>query len=109
MKTISMKTISIKASVAAAMIAGTMTATPALAEQGESVTVSYNDLNLASPSGIAALDRRIDRAAMQVCGISRHMAHRQLPSTQQRACYRETLEKLEREVALVIDRRRAAG
>ncbi len=102
-----MKTISLNAALAAAMIAAT--ATPAMAEQGESVVVSYNDLNLTTPAGLAALDRRIDRAAMRVCGISRYMAHRQLPTTQQRACYQETLEKLEQEVAILIDRRRNAG
>ncbi|WP_162925336.1 UrcA family protein [Aurantiacibacter odishensis] len=104
-----MKTISIKASLAAALVAGATVGAPAFAEEGELVTVSYNDLNLATPGGIAALDRRIDRAAMRVCGIKRHMAHRQLPTSQQRTCYRETLDKLEREVALIVDRRRGAG
>jgi UrcA family protein len=32
-----------------------------------SVTVSYADLNLATPEGMAALTRRIDRAADRVC------------------------------------------
>lgn len=104
-----MKTISLNAGLVAAMIAAAATATPAMAEQGESVVVSYNDLNLTTPAGLAALDRRIDRAAMRVCGISRYMAHRQLPTTQQRACYHETLDKLEQEVAILINRRRNAG
>ena len=104
-----MKTISMKAGLAAAMIAGTMAATPALAEKAESVRVTYHDLNLTTPGGLAALDRRIDRAAMRVCGISRYAAHRQLPSVEARTCYRETLEKLEKEVAIVLDERRAAG
>jgi UrcA family protein len=34
------------------------------------VTVPYGDLNLGTPAGIAALDRRLDRAVERVCGDS---------------------------------------
>ena len=42
---------------------------PTLA-RGETVTeqVPYGDLNLASPAGVQALDRRLDRAVERVCG-----------------------------------------
>ena len=42
-------------------------ATPAAA-QGDSITIGYGDLNLASQAGRAALDQRIDGAARQLCG-----------------------------------------
>lgn len=43
-------------------------ATPALANaQTESRTVQIGDLDLNKPAGVAALDRRIDRAARQIC------------------------------------------
>jgi UrcA family protein len=45
-----------------------LTATPAIAQGANSVRVPYGDLNLASQSGIAALDRRLDRAVERVCG-----------------------------------------
>ena len=45
-----------------------LTATPAIAQASHTVRVPYGDLNLASQSGIAALDRRLDRAVERVCG-----------------------------------------
>ena len=45
-----------------------LTATPAIAQGANSVKVPYGDLNLGSPAGIAALDRRLDRAVKSVCG-----------------------------------------
>lgn len=41
--------------------------TPASAEP-VSVEVEYTDLNLSDPAGLAALDRRIERAISRVCG-----------------------------------------
>jgi UrcA family protein len=41
-------------------------AVPAAAE---SRLVRYDDLNLSSPAGIERLERRIDGAARQVCGL----------------------------------------
>lgn len=59
--------------LAAAVVAAglsTLTAvSPAMASDG-SVAVQHDDLNLRSPSGRAALDRRIERAARSVCGTA---------------------------------------
>lgn len=41
-------------------------AAPASAEQ---IAVPYSDLNLASEKGRNLLERRIDRAAREVCGV----------------------------------------
>jgi UrcA family protein len=46
-------------------------AVPAFAQQDADVlqrAVSYADLDLTSPAGVAAFDRRIDAAVTQVCG-----------------------------------------
>ena len=40
------------------------------ASEQQSVRVSFADLNLASPGGRAALDRRLSRAVDQVCGMA---------------------------------------
>ncbi|MBO9518064.1 MAG: UrcA family protein [Porphyrobacter sp.] len=37
-------------------------------EQGRTIPVGYGDLDLTSPEGIKALDRRLDRAVRRVCG-----------------------------------------
>ena len=57
------------AAVAAAGLSTLTAVGPAVA--GETgVAVQHDDLNLASAAGRAALDRRIDRAARQVCGTA---------------------------------------
>ena len=60
---------------AAALTAGLLTigavATPAMAQDAPSMTVSYADLNLANPLGREILDRRISNAASQLCGAAR--------------------------------------
>jgi len=57
------------AAVAAAGLSTLTAVSPALAS-GAGVSVRHADLNLASAAGRAALDRRIDRAARQVCGTA---------------------------------------
>jgi UrcA family protein len=49
------------------LIASLAAANPAQAESG-SRTVSYGDLDLTSPAGQAALDRRLASAVREVCG-----------------------------------------
>jgi UrcA family protein len=57
------------AAVAAAGLSTLTAVGPAMASDS-GVTVQHADLNLASAAGRAALDRRIDRAARQVCGTA---------------------------------------
>jgi UrcA family protein len=47
-----------------------LTATPAIAQASHTVRVPYGDLNLGTPAGVAALDRRLDRAVERVCGYT---------------------------------------
>jgi UrcA family protein len=57
-----------KSTIAAAALA---LSAPAFAAHGiddAAATVKYGDLDLASPRGIAHLERRVHRAAEQVCG-----------------------------------------
>jgi UrcA family protein len=49
-----------------ALLSAPVLAAPA--DTGPSVIVHYDDLNLATNSGAATLDRRISNAARQVCG-----------------------------------------
>jgi UrcA family protein len=51
----------------AALIA-TVPASAIAAGEPQTVHVYYGDLNLTSEAGIAALDRRLDRAVERVCG-----------------------------------------
>ena len=54
----------------AALVLATCSCLPALADSPlPSMTVSYADLNLRSPEGIAALYKRIRHAAVEVCDM----------------------------------------
>lgn len=55
---------------AAAVALGATAATVQPAHAAAIVAVSYQDLNLASDAGRAALDARIERAASEVCGTA---------------------------------------
>jgi UrcA family protein len=44
------------------------TVAPVLVQPGESVRVSYADLNLGHPAGLRALEGRVSAAADRVCG-----------------------------------------
>lgn len=57
------------AAVAAAGLSTFTAVGPAIASDA-GVAVQHDDLNLASASGRATLDRRIDRAARRVCGTA---------------------------------------
>jgi UrcA family protein len=80
--------------IAAALCAA---AAPALAQELDADilqrTVSYADLDLSSPAGVAAFDRRIDTAVTEVCG---HLDHYDLKA--QRAilnCRHDARSKIE--------------
>ena len=52
----------------AAALAAASFAAPALAGDPASWTVAYGDLNLSSPAGVDAFNRRVRAAAKVVCG-----------------------------------------
>jgi UrcA family protein len=58
---------SIRFLVPVALAASALSAVPA---QAESRRVSYADLDLGSPAGLAAFDRRIESAIRQLCGAA---------------------------------------
>ncbi|WP_338244473.1 UrcA family protein [Aurantiacibacter hainanensis] len=97
-----MKTISIKSGIAAALTAGALMAAPAYAAniEGHSVQVRYADLDLSTKEGQETLERRLDRAAQEVCGIDRRTSAQALPTSESRSCYRETIKNFEREIAV---------
>ena len=52
-----------------ALLALILASAPTLAQPPVG-TVRYSDLDLATPAGVAKLDRRIDRAVAQLCGTA---------------------------------------
>ena len=63
-----MKTILTLAAAAAALTAAPAAAQPSALADSYSVSIAYDDLNLASTKGQRSLDRRIKRAGREVCG-----------------------------------------
>lgn len=95
---------SIKAGLAAALVSGAMLASPVMAEEAMSIEVRYSDLDLSTQEGQDSLERRLNRAAEQVCGINPRVTGVALPSTESRRCYRETVEQFERQIATIAER-----
>lgn len=62
---------------------------PAIAAETSSIEVRFDDLNLARPAGVAALDRRLSQAARSLCS---HLEGRSLPEIRAAGkCRTETL------------------
>lgn len=80
-------------SVAVAVIASTISISAAVAAPApDQIKVSYADLNLGSPQGRGALDRRIEAAAMKVCGVDPD--ERQIGIVQESArCYGSAVDQ----------------
>ena len=88
--------------LAAAAAAATVFAVPAVAEG--SASVKYSDLDLTTKAGQAKLERRIDSAAREACGMDRVQTGRFTPSTAQRECYQKTKASVGEQVAQMIAR-----
>lgn len=78
-------------SVAALVLAAVALPATAAETRRAAVEVTYADLNLSSEEGAAALIRRLDQAAKQVCGVD--YRQRGFLRRTQRACHDQTLTK----------------
>jgi UrcA family protein len=78
-------------------------------EEGKSVEVTYADLNLASEQGRAELDRRLDNAARDACGMDDKIVGTRLSSRESKLCYRETRAQLDRQFAAIVKKSQAGG
>lgn len=101
---------SLKAGLAAAIAAGSIFAAPVHAadQQAATVEVRYSDLNLSTEEGQRTLERRLNRAAEEVCGID-HRSGAALQSNESRQCYTETVRSFDRQVAALIESEARGG
>lgn len=72
--------------------------------------VRFDDLNLASPAGLASLERRIERAARDLCGIggTEHIAGLRAQQAA-RICFAETKATATQQVAAARAERARGG
>ncbi|MFA6218772.1 MAG: UrcA family protein [Erythrobacter sp.] len=101
-------TLALIVAAGAAGLAAPAAAIPANAEP-YSMRVKYSDLNLATPEGLAHLERRIDNAARKVCGFERSVTGTRLRSPQVDACRENAKAKAMAHVAAVIKERTRGG
>ena len=76
---------------------------------GQSVTVRFADLDLSSAAGQQKLERRIERAARQVCALDEVTTGTRVPSGEASACYRQALRNVHSSVASAVAANRPAG
>ena len=81
-------------------------ATPAFAD---SLSIPYQDLNLATAEGQEALDRRIDNAVREFCGVGEQTTGTRISSRKARQCYAETRAQAGKQFAAIVDRQQLGG
>lgn len=101
----------IKTALTAASIALVATAAPAIAGPLDAPTqkVSFADLDLSTPEGQAALDRRIDAAARDVCHLDDMRTGTRLKAQERKRCYAKARASAENQVAAIIEDRQRGG
>lgn len=73
---------------------------PALA-QGQSMNVPYADLNLATPAGRAALDKRIEAAARKVCAVDEVRVGTRIRDGSARKCVADVDRQVRAQIAAI--------
>ena len=71
--------------------------------------VRYADIDLATPEGQAELDRRIERAARDACGMNESQVGSRVRSREARACYDQARRALDRHFATIRQDAASAG
>jgi UrcA family protein len=92
--------------ITAALLSAAIFATPLVAsaqEGGRTTGVTYRDLDLATQEGRTELDRRIDAAAREACGMDETILGTRLPTSSQRRCYRDAREQLDQRFAQLVN------
>jgi UrcA family protein len=100
-----MKTRSaVLATLSAALLSAT--AMPAAAASDGRVSVTYDDLDLSTDAGRAALAERYDQAARDLCGVKD--ASKKLHG-KERYCYESTSKQMKQRVADILAKQGAAN
>ena len=77
----------------------------ATASETKQVSVSYSDLDLSTEDGRVALERRIEQAAQEMCGMDgRLTTGSRMPTYSMRACYKKATSQIGESVARAIEK-----
>lgn len=91
---------------AAAAIATLATSAPVLADQ---VSVSYKDLDLATPEGQSKLTKRLDAAAREACGYGVANTGTRMASRSASECYKQAQVSSKQTMATILEQSRKGG
>lgn len=75
----------------------------------ETAAISLNDLDLSTAQGKAELDRRVHKAARDVCGMEDVMVGSRIIPAETRKCYKDALRQIKKSLAAVTDKKAAGG
>lgn len=101
-----LKTISLSLAGAALLAAGSVSAQD---RDTRTTGVTHQDLDLSTEQGRTELNRRIDNAAKQVCGMNERSLGSNIATRESRTCYRAAKRDLERHFAQVLAEPGTAG
>jgi UrcA family protein len=87
---------------ALAVVAGTPVA-------AKDFTVKYSDLNLKTEKGQKVLERRIDQAAREYCGVDTSRTGSRMISQSTRECYQAARDAAREQMALLVDNSQLGG
>ncbi len=97
---------------ALALAASGLAFAPAVSAQdaeNRTTGVTHTDLDLATDEGVAELERRIDRAAKEVCGFNEVEVGTRARTREGRQCYREAKRELDRRFAQIVNDAQRGG
>ncbi|MEW4449375.1 UrcA family protein [Qipengyuania sp. JC766] len=72
------------------------------------MTIEFRDLDLATEQGQKTLERRIDRAAREICGLDDTTLGTRIRDRESRQCYTRAKASAERQVTALIGKSREA-
>lgn len=104
-----MKSAIIALAAIGSTLAATGAAAPALANTNETMVIEYSDLNLGTAEGQEVLERRIDQAARDICGVDDVRTGTRIRSTDSKKCYREAKAGATKQFAAMIRDQRLGG
>ncbi len=79
------------------------------AAYAETAAITYDDLDLSTAEGKAELDRRVDKAAKDICGYSELKVGSRIVPAEARKCYKDALKQIKKSVAVVTSKKAAGG
>ena len=84
-------------------------ATPAMAEDGDPVTIEYGDLNLQTAEGQHTLKMRIENVARSTCKYEEVRTATRIRSADRKECYKLVKKQAMEQFASLIDENAVGG